>query len=38
MQKHITFFHGGGSQEDYEADEKLVDDGLEAIADDIKSM
>ena len=24
MQKQITFFHGGGSQEDYSADEKLV--------------
>jgi uncharacterized protein len=24
MGKHITFFHGGGSQEDYDADGKLV--------------
>jgi len=24
MSKQITFFHGGGSKEDYEADEKLV--------------
>ncbi|WP_276371907.1 alpha/beta hydrolase [Chryseolinea sp. H1M3-3] len=25
MQKHLTFFHGGGSKEDYEADAKLVE-------------
>jgi pimeloyl-ACP methyl ester carboxylesterase len=24
MEKHVIFFHGGGSREDYEADEKLV--------------
>jgi len=25
MTKHLIFFHGGGSEEDYEADAKLVD-------------
>lgn len=25
MAKQVTFFHGGGSRQDYEADEKLVD-------------
>jgi predicted alpha/beta hydrolase family esterase len=25
MKKHIIFFHGGGSEEDFEADSKLVD-------------